>query len=387
MKVLVAHVRYRQFGGEDAVVDHELQLLRDAGVDVMELTPRSTDFDSLPSAVKAEIMLSGGSSRYGRSLMADALASRPDIVHLHNLYPLLGVGALEEASRSCGVVHTWHNYRVSCLAGTHVFNDWSCMDCRVGSWGAGVRRACYRGSVAQSIWMERAISRQLALMRRGIPDRVLCVTDFQKALYESQGVPAERLIVKPNSVDRGARCDWTRRDGVVYVGRLSPEKGVMGLLDSWEPGDPLLRIVGDGPLMASVKERVAGKGNVALLGSVDGMRVREVVRTARAVVFPSLCMEGLPLTVLESLSEGTPVVCFDGGAVERVASTVSVRFGDYGAMREHARRLAHESEQAWQELSNRALEAFSERYTDEQNVRSLLKTYSDVLGRREGGRS
>lgn len=386
MKVLVAHVRYRHFGGEDAVVDREIRLLRNAGVEVTTLVPSSEEFDTLPASTRADIALSSGESRYGRHRMSEALESGCDIVHVHNAYPLLGVGALLEAAKSLPVVQTWHNYRLSCLAGTHVFEGATCTECCVGDWRRGVGRGCYRGSVVQSIWMSRAVKSQMAALNVGVPDRVLCVTQFQRDWYIRQGIEPERLVVKPNSVATGQPREWALRSGVACVGRLSPEKGVLGLVQSWSPDDPHLTIVGDGPLAAEVAKSAREKGNVTLAGSVDPEGVRAILRSVRVLAFPSLCMEGLPLTVLESLSEGTPVVCFERGAVERIESVMSVPWSDFEGLRRRARGVAGMPAQQWQALSTTAVASYSSQYTDVRNTSALLDIYTQVIERRPGGR-
>ncbi|MBU4555322.1 MAG: glycosyltransferase, partial [Actinobacteria bacterium] len=283
MKVLIAHVKYRQRGGEDAVVEREEQLLRDSGIDVATLILDSTLFDELPLLDRVAIALSQGSHEFGRSAMRAAIGQhRPDVVHAHNLFPLLGPGALlEAASSGCATVHTWHNYRASCLAGTHLRGGEICRLCDVTRRASGVVRGCYRGSRLQSLAFDRGVRTQIAALAAGVPDAVLCLTDFQRRFYASQGIPADRLLLKPNSVARGAPGPWPARDGAVFVGRLSPEKGILGLLRTWPLDAPRLRVIGDGPLLDPVRSLASGQPNIVVLGPQSPGDVRQAIREAR----------------------------------------------------------------------------------------------------------
>lgn len=384
MRVLVAHVRYRHPGGEDCVVEHEAALLRSAGVDVSMLAVESNTFDTLPLRARVAVALSQGAHEFGRSLMRDAIVEhRPDVVHAHNLFPLLGPASLQVASQmGCGTVATLHNYRLSCLAGTHLRNDELCEQCSLESRGPGIWHGCYRGSQLQSALYSRGVKALVAGIGEGLPDALICLTEFQRRRYVEQGLSAARLVVKPNSVDPGAGSAWQARKGVVFVGRLSAEKGVAPLVRAWESSAPPLTIIGNGPQAAEVADGARLKPNITIKGQLLGSEVRRELRAARVLVLPSLSYEGLPLTVLESLAESTPVIAFSGGALEGVLTGLVSR-GDFTRLVSACRNMAEATEGEWNLHSAEALCLYNAHYTDERNSRALVELYRDLLQRRE----
>lgn len=389
MKVVVAHVSYRHRGGEDVVVEREIRLLREAGVDVSPVVLPSEDFDSLPAAKKAGLALGLGDHAYGRSLMRQALeAHSPDVVHAHNLYPLLGIGALREAAeQGVGTVHTWHNYRTSCIAGTHLYRGHRCTDCSIESRRAGCVRGCYRGSRLQSVSYARAMGDQVSALRAGVPDRVVCLTEFQRDWFVGQGLSAERLVLKPNSVAEDVGAPFSARSGALYVGRLSPEKGIERLASAWPASGTRLDVVGAGPLADAVQRAGAGNPSVRIAGELPPAEVREAMRSARVLVVPSLCFEALPMVVVEALACGTPVLTFTGGSVERIPSVMSVPYGDMRAFAEKALSVCESSEREWSEMSASATSAHAAHFSDTRNVGALLEVYRSVLREVNHGRA
>ena len=99
MRILIAHVRYGKAGGEDVVFETETALLRKAGEEVAVLDFSGEHFDQLRVTTKVAIAANYADHAFGRRLMADAVERfRPDVVHFHNVYPILGPGAIAEGS-------------------------------------------------------------------------------------------------------------------------------------------------------------------------------------------------------------------------------------------------------------------------------------------------
>lgn len=392
MRILIAHVHYRQRGGEDVVVDTEAALLRAAGHDVAVLDPSSETFDSLPLATKLQIGLSGGDHRYGRSLVRQAIeAHRPDIVHFHNLYPLLGPGAIEEASRlGCATVQTLHNYRLSCIAGTHFRDGAVCEECSHGRHAHGIHYGCYRSSVLQSAAMARSVSRQWQLASSGrVPHLLLCLTEFMRERHVDGGICGDALMVKPNGVQGSTRkVPFARRSGVVFVGRLSVEKGILQLLEGWGDSLPLLTIVGAGPLEDQVRRIAVARSNIVCTGALGGFEVRARVASSLVVLLPSLCYEGLPLVALEALAEGTPIVGFAHGASmsfvdDRKESFVDL--GDFDSLQQVAAGLAGADQVTWTAESRACVEMHAQRYDTSRSLAGLERAYDVAIARASGG--
>lgn len=154
-------------------------------------------------------------------------------------------------------------------------------------------------------------------------DLFLALTEFAKGRYVAGGLPADRIRVKPNVVvDHGVRADPpSRSNRVLCVGRLSREKGVTELIDAWTAADrsPLdLVVVGDGPLLAELEQRAAGR--VTFVGSIHHDEVRRLMGQSRALVFPSRWYETFGLVVVEAMAAGLPVVVADLGGIAELVS-------------------------------------------------------------------
>ena len=160
MKVLLAHVRYRYPGGEDVVFSMEHELLEKAGVEVEALDLASSAVGGLRHSERLRLAMHYSDHQLGRRLIRDKILSfQPQVVHFHNLYPILGPGAIDEARHlGCATVQTLHNFRLSCLNGRHF--DFSrgvvCEYCRPTHFIDGVARACYRSSRIQSFLQQGA---------------------------------------------------------------------------------------------------------------------------------------------------------------------------------------------------------------------------------------
>jgi glycosyltransferase involved in cell wall biosynthesis len=317
MRVVVAHNRYAsgQPSGENGIVDADIGHLRAAGVEVLPFLRSSDEIAGFGLARRA---LLAGSVIYAGSVQRELRAllrrTRPDVVHLHNPYPLLSPWVVRTA-QACGVpvVQTVHNYRQVCVKGVYFRDGDVCTLCAGRRLAVpAVVHACYRDSRAQSAAMALSLAAHRGTWRR--VDRYLAPTDAIAAHLREYGIPSGRITVKPNSVaDPGPLPPG---DGFLFLGRLVPEKGVLALLDAWahHPVGSLgrLRIAGDGPLRAAV---AAARSDVDYLGPLSESGVRDALRSAAVVVVPSLWHDVLPTVVLEALAAGRPVLATNLGGL------------------------------------------------------------------------
>lgn len=387
MRILVCHVRYGQSGGEDVVYRAEVGLLREAGHDVQTLELASRDLRAVPLPQRARIALNYSDHAWGRSLLRSALQRQwADVVHFHNIYPQLGPGAILEADRhGCATLQTLHNYRLSCLTGRYVRADDACTSCGPRSFRAGVLHGCYRGSRAQSLLVARATTAQWHnFVQRRTPLFWLTLTPEMRQFYVRLGAPEDRVVVKANSVEAGARAGRGGRSGVFLGGRLSPEKGVVPFMRAWPDDAPMLTVAGDGPMAEDVRRAV--KQNVRFLGHLTTEAMRSALREALVVAMPSVWPEPVSLVALEAFAEGTPVVAFEGSSLGWAARELSPRcvvsFGDFPALARRAVELASTAD--WDGLSGRAVDIWSARYSHPVNQRALLSIYEAAVALKHG---
>lgn len=382
MKVLVAHVNYRLRGGEESVVENETRILEGRGHEVRRLLVSSEQLDSLPWIDRMSVVLSPMDHRYGRQRMLECV-SGIEVVHCHNMFPLLGVGAARQAREAgCAVVKTLHNWRMSCLAGTQLLGGKPCTLCGPGDYSAGIARGCYRGSRLMSAAMARHCKSEWLAMTGGTYDLVLAVNEAIRSRCIGAGMDSSRILVKDNSVDDSGVIVQSGRDGAVFVGRLSQEKGIEGLVRAWPAAACSLTVVGAGPLRNRL-ESIAGS-NVAFTGLLAHDEARELIASAAVLILPSLSDEGPPIALLEALAAGTPAVAFDGAAVGSVVRQLSpdcvVNRGDYDAL---VAAACHYVPYRPMEGA-RAKDLHDARFSHERNADALESAYEQALFIRRG---
>ena len=313
MRVLVAHNAYVSSApsGENAAVARDVAQLRAAGHDVRELG-RSSDDLSLRRLAGARLGIRApGPAAEFRALVESGW--RPDVLHVHNVFPLLTTSPMRMAAAlGVPVVTSLHNYRRSCAAGTHFRDGAICEDCtgRGLAWPALVH-GCYRDSRLQSVPV--VLNQRLDRDVWAGVDAVLALTPYM-ADRIADDVDPRRIVVRPTTVpDPGEPSPPGA--GAVFVGRLSPEKGTDLLVRAWTlaglPSGASLTIVGDGPDRARIEREAAGVAGIRLLGRLDATDVAAEIRRAAVVVVPSLWYEGFPTVVAEAFAAGRPVIALD----------------------------------------------------------------------------
>ena len=323
LRVLVVHNRYRseQPSGEDRVVDQEIALLAGGGHRVGLFERRSDDIAAMSLPRRAAVPLRvPWNAAVRRELAALLRAERPDVVHIHSTFPLLSPSVVA-ACTDVGVpaVATLHNFQLVCPTGTLFRDGASCTECVGRAPLPAVRRGCYRGSALASVPVALALSVNRGRWITGI-DRFFCISDAQRRILVAAGVPAERLSVKHHFVPQPGVVRAGAGEYVLYVGRLTEEKGLRLLMAAWDRlaaaggvGMPL-SVVGSGPLAAELAAWAGGRDDVRVLGLRDAAECARLMADAAAVVTPSTWSEPFGLVVVEAMAVGAPVVAADGGA-------------------------------------------------------------------------
>ena len=201
-----------------------------------------------------------------------------------------------------------------------------------------------------------------------------------RQFYVGLGAPAERIVVKANSVDAGEPMGREGRSGVFCGGRLSPEKGIVPLMRAWPDDAPVLTVAGDGPMQDEARATV--KHNVRFLGRLEQQSMRAALRKALVVAVPSVWPEpSLPLLALEAFAEGTPVVAFAGWSLGSVVRKLSpqcvVTFRDFSGLAQRALELTTAAN--WQTLSERCVDLWRSNYSPAVNREALLNAYAAAL--------
>ncbi len=387
MKCLIVHNYYQKRGGEDAVFEAESALLASRGHDVELFTMHNDAVSSYSKlGVAATTIWSGGAHK---RLAQHLREFQPDIVHFHNIFPLISPSAISAAKSSgAAVVQTLHNFRLLCPS-ANLYRDGNicedCLDLTV-KWPAVVR-SCYRESRGASAAVAAMLAvHQAAGIRGSLVDRYIALSHHSRSFFIRGGISPERIVVKPNFVDKpvAAPARSLGREGfVLYVGRLVPEKGVLTLLEAWQgadaPGVPLI-IAGEGPLAPKV---AAAGGMVQWVGRKSKAEIYDLMRRASLLVFPSEWYEPFGLVIVEAFANGLPVVAGRIGAAAELIDSGRTGFlfePGNAMMLKAAVRYALESTEALSCMGKAAAEEYGAKYTPARNLNQLTDIYAEAIG-------
>lgn len=319
-----------------------------------------------------------------RDLLSKVQEFRPDVVHAHNTFPLISPAIFHAIGKRAARVLTLHNYRLFCPNAIPMRDGSVCTECldRQSAIPSLVH-GCYRNSrlatlpLALSVGLHRTIGTWTNQV-----DAFICLTEFQRQVMVAAGLPTEKVHVKPNFYpgNPSVRPWVARKPHIVFVGRLTAEKGVAALLKAWQrwgPSAPELHVIGSGELRTEL-ERMAEGLPVRFWGQLTPHEVHERISDAKLLILPSEWFETFGLTVVEAFAHGTPA------AVSRIGPLPTiVTHRETGIVFDPAnpQSLLEEVQSAWlepglmQELGCRARAEFESKYTEDKNYTMLMDIY------------
>ena len=395
MRVLLAHNFYRSAApsGEDVVYRAERSLLEAKGVEVIAFERSNDTIDDSTLAKRLRLARDTAWSKSTYAALSELIGrTRPDVAHFHNTFPLMSPSGYA-ACRHHGVpvVQTLHNFRLLCSNALLLRDGRPCEDCVGKSLWPALLHRCYRGSLSATaavVWM------LFSNRRRGtyqeLVDRYVAPTRFAAGRLVGGGLPRGRVTVKPNFIPDPPPPGRGRGHYAVYVGRLTPEKGVRTLLDAWAIAAPLpLKVVGDGVLRSELEERARQQRlPVEFLGFRPRDEVLRIVSDAAFVVAPSQCYETFSMAVVEAYACGTPVVASRLGSLDEavIEGETGLKFeaSNPHDLAAKVRTLVANPARLG-DMRRRARMVFEENYTAEKNYAALLAIYGQVAARRAPG--
>ncbi len=378
MRILIVHNAYRLRGGEDAVVDSEVALLRRRGHEVIVLRGSNVEMPAAPRAA-----LSAMWSRHAYQAVTDLCRDkRPQVVHVHNTLARLSPSVYWAASAAgVPVIQTLHNFRLMCVQATFYREGAICEDCVGKSPWRGVVRKCYRDSVAQSgvVAGQLMLHRMLGTYSRKIT-RYVALNTFCRDRFINAGFPANKFVIKPNCFDTTFEPRYEGRAAGLYVGRLSPEKGIGCLVDAAGLLGPefALQVVGGGPMESQVRQAFGPRW----LGELPFEQTIERLRGACYLVVPSTCYESAPRAVVEAFACGVPVIASRLGALaDMVTDRVTGLLVEPDDRDDLARALAwadsHPDEML--AMGRRARQVYEQSYAPDGNIKQLESIYRAAI--------
>lgn len=385
MKILQVHNTYTFPGGEDSVAVSEAAMLRAFGHEVIEYRRSNKELKRFGLWKRLcfylwDIYFSRKTYDEVRGLIA---REKPDVAHFHNTFFLIGPAAYQACfDEGIPVVQTLHNYRFLCAAATFFRQGKPCEDCLSFGRRSGIVNRCWHASFWATYWMTNIIKEY---ERRNILKKItrfIALSDFSRQKFIDAGWAAERIIVKPNFLEKDPGCDPFKGEYILYVGALQSYKGVKTLLKAWGSRSwPIpLKIVGSGPM--EKEYRSFDVPNVEWLGQKTQEEVYVLLKKACCLVVPSECYENFPRVIIEAYACGIPVVASRLGAMEGL-----VEDGQTGLLFEagNAKALAAAIEKistdvvSTRKMGENAPRVFEEHYTAAVNCKQLIGVYRQAM--------
>ncbi len=394
VKIVIAHNYYGSAApsGENQVFEAEGNLLQERGHEVSEFLRHSDTIRAKGAWGVVQGALSTPWNPFTARAIRHAVESNhPEVVHVHNTFPLLSPAIFHAIGYRAARVLTLHNYRLFCPAAIPMRAGQICTDCLDRrSVLPALWHGCYRDSRLATLPLAAnvALHRQLGTWTKHV-DAFIALSEFQRERMIEAGLPADQVHVKPNFYPGNpAIVPWAdRRQSVVFAGRLTAEKGVMALVRAWlmwGVSAPELRIVGDGNLCIELEQLAATVPEVPIrfLGQLTGAAAQEEISRARLLVLPSECFEGFPMVVREAFAFGKPAAVSNIGPLPSI-----VRQGENGVVfvPRNPQSLLRAVRTAWktagglERLAAGARRSYEAMYNEEANYRMLMTIYGQAV--------
>jgi glycosyltransferase involved in cell wall biosynthesis len=394
MRILIVHNRYRPTApsGENTVVDQESAALSSHGQDVALFQRHTQDIATWSllrrATLPARVLWSGNSRR----AIAESLAQfAPDVVHVHNTFPLVTPSVLYACrDASVPVVVTVHNYLLGCANGKLFRDGRVCHDCLGGSSLPALAHGCYHGSAVSTApvvlgsWLH-------ATAWRTMVTAYIFISGAQRDLLEPVGLPADRSFVKHNFVPAPPLDAEIRAEHqVAYVGRLDEAKGAAFLMRAWDAfraqrsRSPLrLTIAGAGEMAAAMAQWATRHPSVTMVGHLSRPEVARILAASLAAIMPSQWEETFGMVAVEAMAAGTAVVATAHGAFPEL-----VTVGSDGALFPPTDVNAlvdifcdiDDNPQRWHEYAKQAHQTYRTRFSPEEGIAQLLDIYRFAVG-------
>ena len=385
MKVFLVHNFYKNPGGEDRCFADELKLLKNNDNETITYIEHNK---SLSAKSRLSMALSTVWNIHSYHKISKIVENfRPDIVHFHNTFPIISPAAYHAVKiTNTPVVQTLHNYRLVCPAGTLLRKGKFCELClpRKIAWPSVVH-GCYRQSNGATAVIATMLSfhHMIGTWEKKV-DAYIVLTEFSRNKFLEAGIPSKKIFVKPNFLHPDPEPGTRRDQFILFVGRLTLEKGIVTLLAAWREleRDVKLKIVGDGPLAETVAEVAHDNQLIEFLGKQSRARVLDMMGSANAVVVPSIWHEPFGLVVIEAFAKGRPVIASQVGGladiVENGNTGLHFKPGDCTDLAEKVRWIIdHPSET--ERMGKKARIHYLNTYTASQNYNTLINIYHQVL--------
>lgn len=383
MKIYLIHNNYGIFSGEEAVVESLLQLLSANGHKVIPYCRSSIEIPKMKLG-KIRAFFNGIYSFSSKNFIRREMKKhKPDIVHIHNLFPLISPSILGECRRAdIPVVMTVHNYRLLCPNGLFMTDGKVCDKCSYGREYWCILCNCMNNKfVSIGYALRNYFARRFRLFKDNVTIYI-CLTEFQRNRLVAEGFPSERCTVIPNMLNTEiVNTNSVSNDYVGYIGRISPEKGVTTLLAAASKFSEIpFKVAGSYDLMPFLLKEAPS--NFKFLGKLSGNEVKEFYRSSRFIVLCSIWFEGFPMVILEAMLMSKPVICSRiGGLPEIVEDCVTGLLFDPGNADDLAEKIYYlwEKPDLCRKMGQAGRKKVLREYSPERYYKRLMVVYEKAI--------
>lgn len=392
LRVLQVHNEYFSgLGGEDTVLALEHQMLIRHGHAVEQVKVSTSGLRGAGPFKLFQAAVSTPWSVGGYKMIQGAIHRfAPDVMHVHNTFPLLSPSVYWAAHRlRIPIVQTYHNYRMFCANGVLLRDGSVCEACIGRSPLPGLLHRCYKGSLAFTAPLVAAqfAHRLLDTLATKI-DAHIALTEFARQKLIEAGLPSHRIHVKSNFSP--PRAVHPRRPNpkqqVAFLGQITSVKGVDLLLEAWKRlnrSDARLIVIGDGAERVALQSRYPDSEALTWKGWLNHDEAMEVLDASSFLVLPTRVYEGLPMVMVEAFAAGTPVVLPDHGAFPQLLNHgqngLLFQPGDLDSLTATLGAALAIDPAAWSRMSQQCAQEYRASYTEEANYPQMMAIYSKAI--------
>lgn len=380
MRIFIIHNFYQHAGGEDFVFRKEvaeLSKIHDVKTYAAQNKKGVTgllQYFSYPFNISES-----------REIMREIRLFQPDIVHIHNLHYAIGPWVIRRiAKKSIPIVMTLHNFRLLCPSATLFFNGQLFTESlqQQFPWSAVKKRVLDRSLpktllTAFTYWWHRKIGTWNKV------DRYIVLSQFAKGIFEHSTFPVStsKFVIRPNSADVQP-TNQERTADFIYIGRLSAEKGILPLLEAIAETNYTIKVYGTGPQQSRVEEMQDQYPNIIYMGFQAQEKLASALSSANALLVPSVCYEGMPMTIIEAFGYSTPVLASNIGILREMVLPLytGLSFDPYNKkdIKDVLNQWNNLDNETKYEIGTNCRTVYERNYTVKSNLIKLLDIYHSI---------